>query len=723
MELRIEGFTYGDLYDPGRLAELDGHFRKRLAENDPELAKRFEAYRAGAELGPVEESELLIAVARHLSRFLAWMFGIEDEAAALRDKIRSYDPIWKFKKEFPGKRAKRVRDEELEGFDADAFDRVVSELAAWRAERPGAPEDEEARFAAAVLELLEGGEQERARLGAELQERLRGLWPLPEDGAEVVEHLLVAVARWCRVRAAEPGPVAGWGAFKVPKPVDYGHLVDYERTRPDFPEFMEGPRDRRRRRDGFKLTDRRYSEKQVLSEVDYCVLCHNRNKDSCTKGVRDKSGQIATNPLGIKLAGCPLDEKISEMHTLHGEGDPIGALALIAIDNPMVAGTGHRICNDCMKACIYQKYDPVNIPQIETRVLVDVLGLRWGMEIYSLLTRWNPLNRRRPVPLPYNGKNVLVVGLGPAGYTLAHYLLGEGFGVVAIDGLKIEPLEPELARDENGNFKPVERFFDYYQELDERPLMGFGGVAEYGITVRWDKNFLKVIRLLLDRRRHFRSYGGVRFGGTITIDDAWALGFDHIAIATGAGKPTIVPMKNNLVRGIRKASDFLMALQLTGAQKKGSMANLQVRLPAIVIGGGLTAIDTTTEVMAYYPMQVEKTLERYEKLVAERGEQAVRAAYPPDELEILDEFLEHGRAVRAERERAAAAGEEPDFAKLVHSWGGATMVYRKSMLDSPAYRLNHEEIIKAFEEGIWYAEKLAPVEALRGKDGALDGVV
>jgi Trk K+ transport system NAD-binding subunit len=35
---------------------------------------------------------------------------------------------------------------------------------------------------------------------------------------------------------------------------------------------------------------------------------------------------------------------------------------------------------------------------------------------------------------------VLVVGLGPAGYTLAHYLVNEGFGVVGVDALKIEPL-------------------------------------------------------------------------------------------------------------------------------------------------------------------------------------------------------------------------------------------------------------------------------------------
>src|SRR2546425_2310480 len=43
----------------------------------------------------------------------------------------------------------------------------------------------------------------------------------------------------------------------------------------------------------------------------------------------------------------------------------------------------------------------------------------------------------------------------------------------------------------------------------------------------------------------------------------------------------------------RQASDFLMALQLTGAAKTDSIANLTVRLPVVVIGGGLTAITTT----------------------------------------------------------------------------------------------------------------------------------
>ena len=231
--------------------------------------------------------------------------------------------------------------------------------------------------------------------------------------------------------------------------------------------------------------------------------------------------------------------------------------------------------------------------------------------------------------------------------------------------------------------------------------------------MRWDKNFLDINYIMLMRRKKFRLLDGVRFGGTLTIDDAWSLGFDHIAITAGAGRPTIVPMQNNLARGVRMASDFLMALQGQGAYRKNSLTNLQIELPAVVIGGGLTAIDTATELQAYYVTQVEKTLERYERLRRRIGEDGdLGAARRRRRRQTVRTWLDHGRMVQAERAAAHAAGRPPDFARLVRSWGGVTIVYRKRLQDSPAYRLNHEEVIKSLEEGIGFIECMSPTACL-----------
>jgi NAD(P)H-flavin reductase len=128
----------------------------------------------------------------------------------------------------------------------------------------------------------------------------------------------------------------------------------------------------------------------------------------------------------------------------------------------------------------------------------------------------------------------------------------------------------------------------------------------------------------------------------------------------------------------------------------------------VVIGGGLTAIDTATESLAYYPLQVEKFLGRYEQLCAERGEEKVRAAWNAVERGVADEFIAHARAIRAERTRAADEDRDPRILELLQSWGGVTLAYRKRLIDSPSYTLNHEEVEKALEEGIRFAENLTP---------------
>ncbi|MEZ5730466.1 MAG: FAD-dependent oxidoreductase, partial [Burkholderiaceae bacterium] len=410
-----------------------------------------------------------------------------------------------------------------------------------------------------------------------------------------------------------------------------------------------------------------------------------------------------------------MEVRVSEFLSLKLEGHPIGALAMIARDNPLLAATGHRICNDCSRACVFQQQTPVDIPAAESRVLEDVIGLPWGFEIYSLLTRWNPLNLRRPFPAPPSGATALVVGMGPAGFTLAHHLLNEGHAVVAVDGLKIEPLPVEAGL--AGRQEPIRDIRACFEPLGARIAGGFGGVAEYGITARWDKNLLTVIRLLLERRSLFRLYGGVRFGGTFGFERAWELGFDHVALAMGAGRPNLVDVPGALAPGVRMASDFLMALQLTGAARADSLANLQIRMPVVVIGGGLTAVDAATEALAYYVAQVERFADRHEAMRRSSGEDQARAPWSEVEAEQAGEFLMHAQAIRDERAAASREARPARLQALLDAWGGATIVYRRGLTESPAYRRNHEELQHALAEGVRFVDELAPVAVLADAKG------
>ncbi|HSG75132.1 MAG TPA: FAD-dependent oxidoreductase [Burkholderiales bacterium] len=642
LHLRFD-LAFEDLYSRDGLMRLDAAFLQFVAEMDAELCKRLEQARA-APPPAREESELLIALAPHVEDFVARLFGVETELQALAARHHELAPLYSVKRLFVQRRAlHKVKPEDArpDGYRFTTELEFARQITAWQKDEAAHAAELEgaARYAAWAAGTQEGKAKHKAGV-----------------------------------------------LFKAP------HKLDLMRLVPAQPEF--------RHRQGFALTDSGTDLAGALDQANYCIWCHEQGKDSCAKGLKEKApaGGFKKTVFGVELAGCPLEEKISEFHVVKARGQPIGALAMIAVDNPLAAATGHRICNDCMKACIYQKQDPVDIPQAETRTLKDVLELPWGFEIYALLTRWNPLDLRRPYPRAPSGRRVLVVGLGPAGFSIAHHLMNDGHTVVGIDGLKIEPLEAALSGvDALGRrvpFGPVRDLKELYEPLDERVMAGFGGVAEYGITVRWDKNFLKIIRLLLERRAQFAMFGGVRFGGTLTIDEAFADGFDHIALCAGAGRPTVLEtIPNGFARGVRAASDFLMALQLTGAAKRESIANLQIRLPIVVIGGGLTAIDTATESLAYYAVQVEKFLSRWEALEE-------KPQWTAEEQEIAQEFIAHARALRA-------AGPEQRL-PLLRSWGGSTIAYRRRMVDSPSYTLNHEEVAKALEEGIVFREGLTP---------------
>lgn len=434
-------------------------------------------------------------------------------------------------------------------------------------------------------------------------------------------------------------------------------------------------------RTGFTLTDRGMSNAKAASEAHYCIICHNQSKDSCRTGLKNTNNK-----------GCPLDENISVMHALKREGLNIASLAVIMVDNPMVAATGHRVCNDCMASCIFQKQEPVNTPAVETNILQSVLELPYGFEIYSLLTRWNPLHFHQPLPKVDSGYKVLVTGLGPSGFSMAHYLSRDGHFVLGVDGNKLEPLPDYLMGE-----KLIDDINSLYESLDNRILWGFGGVAEYGITVRWNKNFLKVLRLVLARNNNIKFLGSIRFDSQINYENLNTLGFDEVVFCTGAGSPKIANLNGNQLPGVRLASDFLMSLQLTGAFRKDLLANLQLLTPIVVIGGGLSAIDAATEAKAYFKVQREKFFKLYQDLIGSYGVETIQKWWTEKDFAAFENLKSNSEA-------------------------SVKIIYRGDITQAPSYQQNAQEISAALQEGIIFEDHTIPLRIQADKNGWVEGI-
>lgn len=645
------GLNWSDLHH--NLEKVDHAFVDFLRKSDAHLCDALLQARQTPPQERAPEDALLIALAPYLEDFVSRLFGITSEALELSTRHHNLAPLFHLKRTFIQRKAARAPI----STDPDADH---AQLESWIGSA------DEIAWAQSILQWEE--QQTTQKLECALR-----------------------YSAWAVQTPAGRQRHRNGFFFRLPQPVDPLHRFPTDITVAGHGATADALQPRA----AFVAPDPGLTFAQAAGEAHYCIYCHKQDRDSCAHGLRDRhTGAVVIDAVGIVLKGCPLDQKISQSHELLAQGLCIGALAMIVVDNPMVAATGRRICNNCMQACIYQKQDSVDIPATETALLDSVLELPFGFEIYSLLTRWNPLNLEAPLPKPATGFHVLVVGMGPAGFTLAHHLLNAGHNVMGIDGLKIEPLSPAL-RD-----APLKDIQTLYGALKDQPIDGFGGVCAYGITTRWDKKYLTLIRLLLERRAHFYLQDGIRFGGTLTPEQAFTAGFDHIALCAGAGKPRILKLPNALAQGVRQASDFLMSLQLTGAAYPASLANLQIQLPVLVIGGGLTAVDTATEALAYYPVQVQKFAQRYAALVEAYGQEAVEASWSPQDHEIAQIFLSHAQQL----EGCDAAQR----LNLLQSWGGASIVYRKRLQEAPAYRQHATEVHHALRQGVWFYEQADP---------------
>ncbi|KJV81673.1 pyridine nucleotide-disulfide oxidoreductase family protein [Rickettsia hoogstraalii str. RCCE3] len=674
------------------LKKLDQIFLDYLFKADKSLHKDLMLFRSTPlSIIPQDYSEFLLKISPHLDDFLAELFCISKEVTISRLKHKDFDIIYECKRKFVQRVAvKKYPPEKIEDIDfEDVYLKLTDligtnftsrefakQIIIWQQDEENFAEelDIAARYAACHCHSRESGNPEKLYLDPRFH------------GDDIRDDDIL---------------------FNFPQKLDKENLIDNKKI----------SKYQKNQRLDFDYTDSFLNLDEALNDSHYCIYCHKQGKDSCSKGLLQPKNRhceersdvaISSNLLRLPRSlqslamtelkqGCPLKQKISEMNYVKAQGFNLSALAIIVIDNPMVAATGHRICNDCSKACIYQKQDPVNIPLIESNILEETLKLPYGLEIYLLLTRWNPLNIYAPLPQESTNYNILVTGLGPAGFSLSYYLLRSGHNVTAIDGLKIIPLPFNV-------HKPIKFWHEYKNLSSERMPRGFGGVAEYGITVRWDKNNLDILRLILERNNNFKYYDGVALDFNITNEQAFDLGFDHIAFCIGAGQPKVLDIENFEAKGVKTASDFLMTLQSGGAFLKNSNTNMVIRMPIVVIGGGLTSLDAATESLYYYKKQVEEFAENY-----------IEKDLTDEDKEIAEEFIAHVRLFKE-----AKSNEE--LRKVFNKLGGATVYYRGRLQDSPAYKLNHEELIYTLALGVDFKENMQPLRINVDKYGHVESV-
>jgi len=94
------GIAFPDLYEREGLIRLDSAFLAFLGETDRALADKLVAARAHPPVGTAE-SELLIALAPHVEDWLARLFGIEREVAALQAAQNELAPLFACKRSSP----------------------------------------------------------------------------------------------------------------------------------------------------------------------------------------------------------------------------------------------------------------------------------------------------------------------------------------------------------------------------------------------------------------------------------------------------------------------------------------------------------------------------------------------------------------------------------------------------------------------------------------------
>lgn len=241
--------------------------------------------------------------------------------------------------------------------------------------------------------------------------------------------------------------------------------------------------------------------------------------------------------------GCPLGNKIPDFNDAVYNGEWKEAFHVLKSTNNFPEFTG-RICPaPCEASCVLGlNNEAVNIEHIEKEIIE--VAFREGWE-------------RPSVALKKTGKQVAVVGSGPAGLAAADELFKMGHEVT---------------------------IFERDQEA--------GGLLRYGIPD------FKLSKAVVQRRIELMKRAGVNFQLGVAVGEDISAGeldeqFDAVVLCTGATVPRDLPIPGRALKGVHFAMDFLTHQNkvLGGEIAQRSNEFTVTGQNVVVIGGGDTGAD------------------------------------------------------------------------------------------------------------------------------------
>ncbi|KWO45423.1 dihydropyrimidine dehydrogenase [Burkholderia sp. MSMB1459WGS] len=240
---------------------------------------------------------------------------------------------------------------------------------------------------------------------------------------------------------------------------------------------------------------------------------------------------------------CPTQIDIPSFIRKIGNGNLKGAAMDILSANPL-GGMCARVCPTeilCEGACVrnHQDAQPVAIGALQ-RHATD-----WAMQTGAVQFR----------RAPETGRQVAVVGAGPAGLACAHRLALAGHRVALFDA---RPKAGGLNEYGIAAYKTV----DDFAQREVEWLLSVGGIA---------------------------LETGVALGRDVTLD-ALREQHDAVFLAMGLGGVRALAIDGEQLRGVMNAVDFIEQVR-----QADELANVPVGRRVVVIGGGNTAIDAAVQ--------------------------------------------------------------------------------------------------------------------------------